>query len=50
MVRGPLKNTQIILIDNDYFPPDGDDIEHTQRYMTPDDPAHPPLITYYRGA
>lgn len=50
MVRGPLKNTQIILIDNDYFPPDGDDIEHIQRFLTPDEDANPPLISYYRGA
>lgn len=50
LVRGPLKNTQIILIDNDYFSPDENDIEHLQRYMTPNDDAHPPLITYYRGA
>ena len=50
LVRGPLKNTQIILIDNDYFPPDGNDIEHIQRYLTPDNDDFPPLITYYRGA
>ena len=50
MVRGPLKNTQIILIDYDCFPPDGTDIEHFQRYLTPEDDNSPPLITYYRGA
>ncbi len=50
LVRGPLKRTQIILIDNDFFPPEGNDVAIVDRYLTPDDENHPPLISYYRGA
>lgn len=49
LVRGPLKRTQVILIDNDYFPPAGADVQLVERYLTPSDDAHPPLISYYRG-
>lgn len=50
MVRGPLKNTQVILIDNDFFPPTQDDIgiELVHRYLTPNEDDNPPLISYYR--
>jgi hypothetical protein len=50
LVREPLKRTQVILIDNDFFAPDGKDIQLVERFLTPDDDAHPPLISYYRGA
>ena len=50
LAAGALRDTQIILIDNDYFAPDGDDIELFERYMTPGEDEHPPLISYYRGA
>lgn len=49
LIRGQLKGTQFILIDNDYFGPDGDDIEIIEQFLTPDDDEHPPLISYYRG-
>ena len=50
LIQGSLKDTQVILIDNDYFSPEGQDIQLFDRYMTPDDDNHPPLISYYRGA
>jgi len=50
LVADGLKQTQVILIDNDYFPASRDDVELIERYMTPDEEEHPPLITYYRGA
>lgn len=49
LVHGPLQNTQIIIIDKEFITPDPVDIELEERYMTPDDDEHPPLITYYRG-
>lgn len=49
LVRGPLQNTQIIIIDKEFIAPDPVDIELVERYMTPDEDEHPPLITYYRG-
>jgi hypothetical protein len=49
MAAGPLKGTQMIIVDKEYYAPD-DGIEVMDRYMTPADPAHPPLISYYRGA
>jgi hypothetical protein len=46
-----LKDTQIILIDNSYcIPPSDHKISYYERYMTNDDEANPPLISYYRGA
>jgi len=50
LVLGPLKRTQIILIDNDFFAPKSKDVTIVERYLTPDDENHPPLISYYRGA
>lgn len=50
LVLGPLKRTQMILIDNDFFAPDVADIQLVERYLTPDNDAHPPRISYYRGA
>jgi hypothetical protein len=49
MAAGPLESTQMIIVDKEYYAPD-DGIEVMDRYMTPADPAHPPLISYYRGA
>lgn len=45
-----LKNTQIIIIDSDYFPPEDKSIDIFVRYMTPLDSKFPPLITYYQGS
>jgi len=46
-----LANTQIIIIDNAIVAPDEKlNIDFKQRYMTPDESDHPPLISYYRGS
>ncbi|MFR3214858.1 MAG: hypothetical protein ACLTWE_16135 [Dysgonomonas mossii] len=46
-----LKNTKIIIIDNSIIKPDNssDSIDFYDKYMTPDDPKNPPLISYYDG-
>ena len=49
LARGSLAGTQFIIIDNEYIRPEGEGIEVLDRYMTRDDPAFPPLISYYRG-
>lgn len=49
LARGPLAQTQFIIIDNEYPQVPADDLEITERYMTPSDDEHPPLISYYRG-
>jgi hypothetical protein len=47
---GPLRNTQFIIIDKEYIEPDEPEgIDIFERFMTPDDPGNPPLISYYRG-
>lgn len=45
-----LADTQFILVDKEYFPPDEYEVAVYERYMTPDEAEHPPLISYYRGA
>lgn len=48
--RGPLKNTQFIIIDKEYIGPDEpEEFDIIERFMTPDDPDNPPLISYYHG-
>lgn len=48
--RGPLKNTQFIIIDKEFIEPDDPKgIDLVERFMTPGDPEHPPLISYYKG-
>ena len=45
-----LKTTQIILIDKEFYsPPDSFKRSFFHRMMKPNDPANPPLISYYRG-
>ena len=51
-----LKNTQFILIDKEYTPPQRDlKLRVSSRHMKPNDPSkpidrdNPPLITYYSG-
>lgn len=44
----PLKDTQFIIIDKDFVKPQIEDIDIYDRYMTPDDEKHPPLIRYFR--
>ncbi|TMU57445.1 AAA family ATPase [Flagellimonas algicola] len=43
-----LKDTQFIIIDKDFVLPEFE-VDMSERYMTPDDPENPPLITYYEG-
>lgn len=45
-----LSDTQIIIVDKEYFSPDAYEVDYYQRYMTPDEVEYPPLISYYRGA
>jgi hypothetical protein len=46
LATGPLSNTQFIIIDKEYFPPEADsELEVVERYMEPEQP----LISYYRG-
>ena len=48
---GPLSDTQIIIIDKEYIPPDVSlDLHIRERFMTTDDDTNPPLISYYRGS
>lgn len=46
---GDLANTQFIIIDKECLRPSGEAMPFRDRYMTPDDATHPPLISYYRG-
>ncbi len=50
LATGPLKDTQFIIIDKDFVKPKADDVDILERYMTPDQEAHPPLIRYFRLA
>lgn len=45
--KSTLQNTQLILIDTHYIAPEDNSLDISERYMTPDDPEHPPLITYH---
>jgi len=46
LADGSLSETQIIMIDKEYFPPPNSmDLEIIQKFMSPDNP----LIAYYRG-
>jgi len=50
LAGGELSETQFVLIDKEFIPPpEGFGRAFVERYMTPDDDKHPPLITYYRG-
>lgn len=49
LVQHDLSATQVIIIDKDFIPPPAN-VEIAERFMTPSDAAHPPLISYYRGA
>lgn len=48
LVETDLAAVQVIIIDKDYIQPP-DDVETVERFMTPRDGEHPPLISYYRG-
>ena len=48
--KGPLRNTQFIIIDKEYISPDEpEEFDIIERFMTPDDLDNPPLISYYQG-
>lgn len=49
LANGTLADTQIIVIDKEFIAPEGVVLAVLERYMTPTDDAHPPLISYYRG-
>ena len=50
LAAGPLNRTQLIIVDKEYYePPEELGIPVFERFMTPSDPSHPPLISYYRG-
>lgn len=49
LAQGPLSNSQFIIIDKEYLPPESNIIDVRERYMTVGDDKHPPLIPYYRG-
>jgi rubrerythrin len=50
LAASTLKNTQFIIIDKEYIKSEGiESLNVYERYMTPDEDAHPPLISYYRG-
>jgi uncharacterized Zn finger protein (UPF0148 family) len=44
-----LRSVQLVIVDKEYYPPQIEGITINERFMTPDDPLHPPLISYYRG-
>jgi hypothetical protein len=48
LAAGPLAGTQFIIIDKDFVKPKSDALDILDRYMTPDQEAHPPLIRYFR--
>ena len=49
LAAGPLRSVQFVIVDKEYYPPEIPGIEINERFMTPDNPQHPPLISYYRG-
>jgi hypothetical protein len=50
LAQGELAGTQFIVLDKEFYPPDDTIPEWlTVRYMTPDDPAHPPLLRRHIG-
>lgn len=50
LAEGPLADTQLVMIDKEFIPPEDDSLDLSSRFMTPNDDSHPPLIGYYRGA
>lgn len=49
LAGGTLSDKQFVVIDNEFIAPTDVDLPIIERYMTPSDNAHPPLISYYRG-
>jgi DNA repair exonuclease SbcCD ATPase subunit len=50
LLAGPLKDWQLIMVDQTYEAPPTQVQPSTHRLMLRDDPKNPPLISYYRGA
>jgi hypothetical protein len=49
LVDGPMADVQVIVVDSDYVaPPEGIDV--IERKLLIDDPEHPRLVPYYKGA
>lgn len=46
--RGPLANTQFLIMDQEFIEPDDQNLDLSERLMTRDDPSYPPLIPYYQ--
>jgi hypothetical protein len=45
LADGELKGTQFVVIDKEHYPPEeGHDFKINVRFMTPNDPEHPPLL------
>jgi hypothetical protein len=49
LARDSMSKTQFVIVDKEFIPPVDSNIEVFDRYMTPSDPQHPPLISYYQG-
>jgi hypothetical protein len=49
LAAGPLSETQFVIIDKEFISPYIESLEVYNRYMTPNEDDHPPLIPYYRG-
>ncbi len=49
LAAGELSETQLVLIDKEFVPPEQLDLHVLERFMTPDQDQSPPLISYYRG-
>lgn len=50
LLAGPLKDWQLIMVDQTYEAPPAEVQPSSDRLMLRDDPKNPPLISYYRGA
>ena len=46
---GALSHTQFIIVDKEFIRPTSQKVQVFERYMTPSEAEHPPLIPYYRG-
>ena len=49
LATGPLRSVQFVIVDKEYYAPEIEGIKIFERFMTPNDPGYPPLISYYRG-
>jgi DNA repair exonuclease SbcCD ATPase subunit len=50
LAQRQLSSTQIVLVDKDFIRSPDVELDLAHRFMTPNDDAAPPLITYYRGS